>query len=157
MSEWIHSACPSLFIVEATHLRQEVRVRLSNHENQVQAGRYCPGRINTCVVIRKLIDKGRVLHEICESHRWSFDTLMCLCVCLFVRQTGRERERESEILITQSKLIEEYDNNLMLICADKNVITLLVISGRRKKKKLVYQLCFRVCGCFTLSPPRFSP
>lgn len=94
--------------------------------------------INTCVVIRKLIDKGRVLHEICESHRWSFDTLMCLCVCLFVRQTGRERE--SEILITQSKLIEEYDNNLMLICADKNVITLLVISGRRRKKTRVSAL-----------------
>lgn len=59
-------------------------------------------------------------------------------MCLFVRQTGRERE--SEILITQSKLIEEYDNNLMLICADKNVITLLVISGRRRKKTRVSAL-----------------
>lgn len=52
-------------------------------------------------------------------------------VCVFVRQT----ERETDILITQSKLIEKCDNNLILICADKNVITLLVISGRKKKKK----------------------
>jgi len=87
-----------------------------------------------------------VLHEICESHGWSFDTLrvwleksICVCVC----ETDKGGEREREISIAQPKLIEKCDNNLMLICADKNVITLLVISG---KKKLVYQLCFRVCG-----------
>jgi hypothetical protein len=43
-------------------------------------------------------------------------------------------ERETDILIPQSKLIEKCDNNLMLICADKNVITLLIISERKKKK-----------------------
>lgn len=36
-------------------------------------------------------------------------------VCGFVRQS----ERETDILIPQSKLIEKCDNNLMLICVDK--------------------------------------
>jgi hypothetical protein len=52
-----------------------------------------------------------------------------------VKFVQRERERETDILIPQSKLIEKCDNKLMLICADKNVITLLIISERKKKKK----------------------